>query len=215
MAPMILDDSMDESTDGSAIYTGDSWTPDSTDGEQDLLEPIAIIGLSLKFPQDATSPESFWKMLMERRCASTEFPKDRMNVDAFYNPDTNRMDTIPMRGAHFIRDDIRAFDAPFFSITPTEAAAIDPQQRGLLETTYKALENGTLFSDHVVLTGLTVMQLVYPWRRLWGRTLQSILDASPPTIHLRPGRMVNRYQSIMLPVLPLPCCRTGSVGSTT
>lgn len=37
-----------------------------------------------------------------------------------------------------------AFDAPFFTIGPSEAAEIDPQSRILLETTYRALENGTL-----------------------------------------------------------------------
>ena len=47
-----------------------------------------------------------------------------------------------VRAAHFLREDITAFDAPFFSITPPEAACMDPQQRGLLETVYRALENG-------------------------------------------------------------------------
>ena len=48
-----------------------------------------------------------------------------------------------MRSAHFIEEDTRGFDAPFFSMTPQEAASLDPQQRGILEMTYKALENGT------------------------------------------------------------------------
>jgi acyl transferase domain-containing protein len=34
------------------------------------------------------------------------------------------------------------FDAPFFSITANEAAAMDPQQRMVLEASYRALENG-------------------------------------------------------------------------
>ena len=47
-----------------------------------------------------------------------------------------------VKGGHFIDDEIEAFDAPFFAISPTEASHIDPQQRSLLETTYHALENG-------------------------------------------------------------------------
>lgn len=51
------------------------------------VEPIAIIGMSLKFPGKAVDCDSFWKMLLERHCASTDYPKDRMNIDAFYHPD--------------------------------------------------------------------------------------------------------------------------------
>jgi acyl transferase domain-containing protein len=52
---------------------------------------------------------------------------------------------IPVRGGHFLSEDISCFDAPFFSVTATDAAVMDPQQRGLLEHTYKALENGMIF----------------------------------------------------------------------
>ena len=41
-----------------------------------------------------------------------------------------------------MKDDLAVFDADFFSISPTEAASIDPMQRWLLETAYRALENG-------------------------------------------------------------------------
>ena len=129
--------------------------------EHEKVEPIAIIGFSLKFPQDATSPASFWKMLIEGRCAMGEVPEDRWNLASFYHPDSERKDAvclifasftfqlllliveqIPLRGGHFIDDDLSAFDAPFFSISSAEAAALDPQQRLLLETSYRALENG-------------------------------------------------------------------------
>lgn len=71
-------------------------TPDyRPDGfEQDIIEPIAVVGLSLKFPQDATSPEAFWKMIMEKRCAMTEIPGDRLEMDSFYGTDRNRNDTV-------------------------------------------------------------------------------------------------------------------------
>ena len=47
-----------------------------------------------------------------------------------------------IRGGHYLKQDIGAFDAPFFSITPNEAKAMDPQQRMGLEVAYEALENG-------------------------------------------------------------------------
>lgn len=52
--------------------------------------------------------------------------------------------------------DLAAFDAPFFSIPPAEAACIDPQQRILLETSYRALENGESQSRQTVLTQANV-----------------------------------------------------------
>ncbi len=47
------------------------------------LDPIAIVGFSLKFPQGATSQETFWSMLLEKRCAMMEWPSDRLNLEAF------------------------------------------------------------------------------------------------------------------------------------
>ncbi|TGO27881.1 hypothetical protein BPAE_0035g00240 [Botrytis paeoniae] len=42
---------------------------------------------------------------------------------------------------HFLKGDIGAFDAPFFSMPSEEAACMDPMQRWLLEVTYEALKN--------------------------------------------------------------------------
>lgn len=57
--------------------------PSEYDGDD--LEAIAVCGLSIKFPQDATSADSFWRMMCEKRCAMTEFPRNRLNVEGFYN----------------------------------------------------------------------------------------------------------------------------------
>lgn len=46
------------------------------------------------------------------------------------------------RHGHFVTSDVLAFDAPFFGLSPAEAACMDPQQRVLLETTFHALQNG-------------------------------------------------------------------------
>ncbi|KAF2150161.1 reducing type I polyketide synthase [Myriangium duriaei CBS 260.36] len=104
-------------------------------------DPIAIVGFAMKFPGDANSIEGFWDMLIQGRCASTNFPQDRLNVSGLYHPDAARHDTLNLKGGHFLQEDVAAFDAPFFSISSAEATSMDPQQRLLLETTYRALEN--------------------------------------------------------------------------
>lgn len=58
------------------------------------MEPIAVIGLALKFPQDATSPESFWQMLLEGRSSMTDIPKNRFNIDAYYHSDPKHVGTV-------------------------------------------------------------------------------------------------------------------------
>jgi acyl transferase domain-containing protein len=45
------------------------------------------------------------------------------------------------RAGHFLDEDISAFDAPFFSISPAEAHSMDPMQRILLEVVYEAMES--------------------------------------------------------------------------
>lgn len=82
-------------------------------------------------------------MMNEKRCAAAHVPGDRFNVDAYCHSSSERTDTVTLQEAHFMEEDMGAFDAPFFSISPAEAAAMDPQQRGMLETCYHALENGT------------------------------------------------------------------------
>lgn len=57
-------------------------------------QPLAIVGFSLKFPQEATSTESFWAMMMDGRSSMTEYPESRMRIDAFYRPDATRRDTV-------------------------------------------------------------------------------------------------------------------------
>ncbi|OGM50472.1 putative polyketide synthase, partial [Aspergillus bombycis] len=112
----------------------------STSSEQGL-PPLAIVGISLKFPGDAVTPDDFWKMLLEGRATASEFPPDRLNINAHYHPDRDRLDRLSLRGGNFMKGDLGAFDAGFFTINATEAEAMDPQQRLILEASYRALEN--------------------------------------------------------------------------
>ncbi|TGJ78623.1 hypothetical protein E0Z10_g10141 [Xylaria hypoxylon] len=106
-----------------------------------LFDPIAIIGFSFRLPQDVTEEDGLWEVLLNRRNLMTEWPENRANVAGFHNSGTMADDMLPARGGHFVNQDPAVFDAPFFSITPGEAAAMDPSQRWALEASYLAFEN--------------------------------------------------------------------------
>ncbi|KAI0840502.1 hypothetical protein F5Y06DRAFT_294490 [Hypoxylon sp. FL0890] len=105
------------------------------------MEPIAIVGLSFTLPQGITDEASLWKTLESRLNLMTEWPEDRLTVDSFYDGDYNSPNTLSGRGGHFVKEDLRAFDAPFFSISTKEATGMEPEQRWILETSYHAFEN--------------------------------------------------------------------------
>lgn len=50
----------------------------------DISNDVAVCGFSLKFPQEATSADAFWKLMVDKRCAMTEFPPERLCVDGFH-----------------------------------------------------------------------------------------------------------------------------------
>ncbi|KAL8880976.1 MAG: hypothetical protein Q9198_001723 [Flavoplaca austrocitrina] len=122
--------------------------PSASNVEHDrIMEPIAVISMAARLPEDEESGVDFWEMIKRGHTAASKIPKDRINMDAFYHPNADRSDTTNVRSRHFLKGNIAAFDAPFFTIKPTEAESMDPQQRMLLETSFHALENGT----HLVL----------------------------------------------------------------
>jgi acyl transferase domain-containing protein len=143
MAPFLSKD-----TDSSNKFTHGS--------PEDKSIPIAIVGMSFRGPGSASSVENLWKMICEKREARTAIPKSRWNNDAFYHPDFERHGTHNVEYGHFFEEDISKFDAPFFNMTSTEAAALDPAQRLLLECTYEALENGKIRAIKFLETYLTL-----------------------------------------------------------
>ena len=104
------------------------------------------MGIGCRFPGGATSPENYWKLLESGTNAVTEVPADRWDGDAYYDPDVTAPGRMPSKWGAYI-DDMQGFDAEFFGITPREAAAMDPQQRVVLEVAYEALENAGMAPD--------------------------------------------------------------------
>ncbi|MEU8634609.1 acyltransferase domain-containing protein [Amycolatopsis sp. NPDC048633] len=75
-------------------------------------EPVAVLGVGCRLPGGVESPGQLWRALLTGVVA-------------------------PDRGGAFLA----GFDAAFFGIDTADAAAMDPRQRILLETTWAALEH--------------------------------------------------------------------------
>ncbi len=99
---------------------------------------IAVIGLGCRLP-GAADPDAFWRLLEEGGDAVGEVPAWRWDAAALYDPRPQVPGRNRSRWGGFVAD-VERFDADLFHIAPREAAAMDPQQRMLLEVTWEALE---------------------------------------------------------------------------
>ena len=100
---------------------------------------FAIVGYAVRAPGAADASE-FWDVLRQGRDAVSEVPRDRWNVEEFFDPDPDAPGKIVSRRAGFV-DDVAGFDAPFFGVSAREVMLMDPQHRLLLETAWQAVEH--------------------------------------------------------------------------
>ncbi len=102
-------------------------------------EPVAIIGLSGVFP-GAEDVSEFWKNLAKGKASIAHYPSHRSNHLFEDLKEKFLEEGKDIFWGGFLSD-VSTFDHDFFAISPREARVMDPQQRIILETAWKTIED--------------------------------------------------------------------------
>ena len=124
---------------GDAVLGTDSKTESTVSSvETESADDIAIIGMSARYP-DADSIDEFWENLRAGKKCLREVPEDHWGAE-WFSADPEAKNRSVCKWGGFVRDSDR-FDSLFFNISPADAAWMDPQQRIILQESWRAFEN--------------------------------------------------------------------------
>lgn len=105
------------------------------------VPPIAIVGMGMRLPGEVRTGDEFWDLLISKRDCSSDVPKSRYNIDAFYHPD--KPQSVKTRRGYFLNDEyMQGSDNSFFAEIPGfNTSELDPQQMSLMEVVWECMEN--------------------------------------------------------------------------
>ncbi|CAN5863405.1 phthiocerol type I polyketide synthase PpsA [soil metagenome] len=103
-------------------------------------EPIAIVGIGCRLAGAVTTAADFWTFLLEGGSAVREVPAERWEPYLRRDPRNAAILKATTPWGTFL-DNLPAFDAEFFGVSPREAELMDPQQRLAVEVCWEALEH--------------------------------------------------------------------------
>ncbi|MEV5977180.1 beta-ketoacyl synthase N-terminal-like domain-containing protein [Streptomyces sp. NPDC052114] len=117
-----------------------TWDPAADAGS--ALDPaldsaLAVVGMSGRFP-GAPDLDAYWTNLRDGVCSIADFTEAELLADGAELGEVRGPDHVPAKG--YLADADR-FDADLFGFHRTEATALDPQHRLLLQTAWAALED--------------------------------------------------------------------------
>lgn len=58
------------------------------------MDDVAVIGIGLRFPGNATNPENLWDVLTKGESQWGEIPRERLNIDGYYHPSGDRLGSV-------------------------------------------------------------------------------------------------------------------------
>ncbi len=130
------------------------------------MEPIAIVGIGCRFPK-AKNPQSFWQLLRNDGDAIVPIPRERWDIDAYYDPNPGTPGKMNARWGGFL-EEVDKFDADFFGMSAEEVEHTDPQQRIFLEVAWEALENAGVLPSSLAgsQTGVFIGMCTIDYHRL-------------------------------------------------
>ena len=137
----------------------------------DGVEPIAICGLAVRLPGGIEDGNAFWNFLVSGCDARKPVPTDRYNAKGF-NGELGPKGAIDTQYGYFLDNNVDHIDASFFSMTSSELAKIDPQQRQLLEVTRECLDNAGEIDYRGKVVGCYVGTFSEDWLRMGAKDSQ-------------------------------------------
>ncbi|OSC34959.1 hypothetical protein B8W66_23505, partial [Mycobacterium decipiens] len=134
--------------------------------EAGVEEPVAVVGMACRLPGGIESAAGLWELVSGAADVMSGFPTDRgWDVAGLFDPDPDAVGKTYTRYGGFISS-AAEFDAEFFGISAREAAAMDPQQRVLLEVCWEALEHAGI--DPTTLEGSNTGVFVGAYAQRYG-----------------------------------------------
>ncbi|XP_068160337.1 phthioceranic/hydroxyphthioceranic acid synthase [Antennarius striatus] len=106
---------------------------------EEMGDGVAVIGIGCNFP-GGEGLDNFWRVLLEGKNCAVDIPAERFDTRFWYNPEDGKPGKMQTTKAALI-EGFNEFDHKFFGITEVEADFMDPQQKLLLQCSYRALED--------------------------------------------------------------------------